>query len=231
MPIGIYKRGRRPEYKAEKAKIKKVCELCKKEFLAKRDTRRFCSKLCISRNFSPPKGKKGKFEPCINCSKIVYSAPHKSKYKHRFCSKECYLTWAKKNAFNFPCLVCSKAIYTQPAQLKFRARSTCSHACRVKLARIRAEKRRKGYTKHQLDRLARYSIEADNWRREVFKRDDYTCQMCLVRGKYLEADHIKPWAYFPDLRFELSNGRTLCRPCHNTTKISAKKMRQIYGKS
>ena len=54
--------------------------------------------------------------------------------------------------------------------------------------------------------------------------------MCLVRGNYLEADHIKPWAYFPDLRFELDNGRTLCRPCHDTTKISAKAMREKYAK-
>jgi len=86
-----------------------------------------------------------------------------------------------------------------------------------------------GYTKHQLDRLARYSPEAERWRKAVFKRDDFTCQVCGLRGAYLEADHILPWAYFSDLRFELTNGRTLCRPCHDKTKISAKKMKEIYG--
>jgi 5-methylcytosine-specific restriction endonuclease McrA len=45
----------------------------------------------------------------------------------------------------------------------------------------------------------------------------------------LEADHIKPWAYFPSLRFELSNGRTLCRPCHDKTKMDWKTMRTLYA--
>jgi 5-methylcytosine-specific restriction endonuclease McrA len=84
-------------------------------------------------------------------------------------------------------------------------------------------------TKHQIDRCLRYSKEADDWRTSVFKRDDYTCQLCGIRGTYLEADHIKPWAYFPELRFELSNGRTLCKTCHNKTKMSAKKMKEIWA--
>ena len=80
-----------------------------------------------------------------------------------------------------------------------------------------------------LNRLARRSVDAKEWREAVFQRDDFTCQMCGIRGTYLEADHIKPWAFFPDLRFELSNGRTLCRPCHDKTKMSARTMRKIYA--
>jgi hypothetical protein len=53
-----------------------------------------------------------------------------------------------------------------------------------------------------------------DWRSLVFARDNWTCQCCGIRGGYLEADHIKPWCAFPDLRYELSNGRTVCRPCH-----------------
>lgn len=68
----------------------------------------------------------------------------------------------------------------------------------------------------------RHSIEYRLWRESVFKRDNWTCQWCGVRsgnGKkvILHADHIKPFAYFPDLRLELSNGRTLCRSCHAKT--------------
>ena len=55
------------------------------------------------------------------------------------------------------------------------------------------------------------------WRRAVFERDNYTCQFCGVRGCELHADHIKPWAEFPDLRYEISNGRSLCVACHQTT--------------
>jgi len=57
-------------------------------------------------------------------------------------------------------------------------------------------------------------FEYQDWRKAVFSRDNFTCVLCSARGVYLNADHIKPWATHPDLRYELSNGRTLCVPCH-----------------
>jgi 5-methylcytosine-specific restriction endonuclease McrA len=50
--------------------------------------------------------------------------------------------------------------------------------------------------------------------RIVFKRDDYTCQICDQSGGSLQVDHIKKWADYPELRFEPSNCRTLCMACH-----------------
>lgn len=68
-----------------------------------------------------------------------------------------------------------------------------------------------------VNKLIRRSLEFRLWREAVFKRDDYTCQLCDKRGGILHPDHIKPFAYYPELRFELSNGRTLCRDCHMKT--------------
>lgn len=65
-----------------------------------------------------------------------------------------------------------------------------------------------------INRALRDSIEYEAWRTKVFERDLYTCQNCGEVGGRLEADHIKPWSLFPELRFVLSNGRTLCKPCH-----------------
>lgn len=72
-----------------------------------------------------------------------------------------------------------------------------------------------------VDRTWRQKImattEYKNWRVSVFQRDDYICQLCGQRGRHLHADHIKRFADYPELRLELSNGRTLCEDCHKTT--------------
>ena len=60
----------------------------------------------------------------------------------------------------------------------------------------------------------RASSEYKFWRKAVFQRDNWTCVKCGQRGGYLEADHIKGFAEYPELRFEVSNGQTLCKPCH-----------------
>jgi hypothetical protein len=78
------------------------------------------------------------------------------------------------------------------------------------------------------NKKVRNSLNYKLWRKAVFERDDYTCQFCDKRGGYLEADHIKPFAYFVNLRFELSNGRTLCLNCHRKTFKKVYKYRKEY---
>jgi len=80
----------------------------------------------------------------------------------------------------------------------------------------------------------RMSLEYRLWREAVFKRDNYTCVWCLHRGGNLNADHIKPFSLFPELRLALDNGRTLCVSCHRTTdtwgrKASSKKENSPRG--
>lgn len=62
-----------------------------------------------------------------------------------------------------------------------------------------------------------YSLEYKKWRVAVFERDCYTCQVCRKVGVYLTAHHIKCWAKYPQLRFIINNGITLCEACHSLT--------------
>ena len=61
----------------------------------------------------------------------------------------------------------------------------------------------------------RASEEYKIWRKTVFENGNYTCTDCKIRGGKLVAHHIKYWSTHPELRFEVSNGRILCRTCHS----------------
>lgn len=56
--------------------------------------------------------------------------------------------------------------------------------------------------------------EYHEWREAVYLRDNFTCQLCGQVGGQLEAHHIRPFATYPSLRYEISNGITLCKECH-----------------
>ncbi|MFH1625261.1 MAG: HNH endonuclease [Pseudomonadota bacterium] len=65
------------------------------------------------------------------------------------------------------------------------------------------------------------------WRMEIFNRDNFTCMSCERVGGILNAHHIKEWINFPELRYEITNGITLCEECHKKLhKIEGKKKRQ-----
>lgn len=76
--------------------------------------------------------------------------------------------------------------------------------------------------KEPLNAQIRKSLEYRLWRSAVFERDNYTCTICGARngnGKtiILQADHIKTFALYPELRMAVDNGRTLCIDCHRVT--------------
>lgn len=81
--------------------------------------------------------------------------------------------------------------------------------------------------KESINKRIHHSVEYKLWRESVFKRDDYTCRHCKTRGGKgnhvnLHPHHIHGFAHYPEKRFELDNGATLCVPCH-------REFHRLYG--
>ena len=51
------------------------------------------------------------------------------------------------------------------------------------------------------------------WKSSVLERDGYQCQRCGSK-RDLCVHHIKPFADYPEMRYSLKNGITLCKECH-----------------
>lgn len=72
----------------------------------------------------------------------------------------------------------------------------------------------------QINDRIRASFKFREWRIAVFQRDHYTCQKCGSKHQkgsrpILNVHHIKPFAQYPELRFNIENGLTLCKKCHD----------------
>ena len=82
----------------------------------------------------------------------------------------------------------------------------------------------KGGISSQNKRL-RLSIKGKLWRLAIFERDKWMCQNINCgycknkKGTKLNAHHIKPWAIFPELRFDINNGITYCEKFHIRSKM------------
>ena len=80
--------------------------------------------------------------------------------------------------------------------------------------------------------VKRYMNEYVIWRTAVFKRDNYTCCVCNTYNGTHNAHHLNGWNAYPEERFDLENGITLCELCHRTFHgnycYGKKKKKQFY---
>jgi hypothetical protein len=60
----------------------------------------------------------------------------------------------------------------------------------------------------------RNSIQYDEWRYAVYKRDKNLCQICGIRKDPMIAHHLDGFGIFPEKRFDVDNGVTLCNTHH-----------------
>lgn len=114
------------------------------------------------------------------------------------------------------CKTCGKTFQQPPSRLAKYCSVSCRAADSASFDAIRAGRHynwKGGITPAMV--VLRRSPQALAWTLAVFRRDGFRCRWCGIGGA-LQAHHIRPWALFPSLRFEIGNGITLCRRCHNT---------------
>lgn len=163
--------------------------------------------------------KKGKILTCPVCQKEFYKSLSECKFSVH-CSVQCYSITQSKNKVSVICDYCGKEHFRSPSYIKWQIirkikNHFCSISCGVKFRSPRGEKNplwKGGISRAYL--YGYHTTEYKKWHNDVFERDDFTCQLCRVRGTYLHAHHIKGFSKYPNLRFTLSNGITLCKNCH-----------------
>lgn len=138
----------------------------------------------------------------LNCHRCgsIYLVPKYRASVSRYCSREC-------TKHDKRCERCNKTITKRPGRRRF-----CSIACSSAFMVGDQSPVWKGGVSRGKSRKEAAKLRA--WSRSVFERDKFRCQ-CCGSTKNLHAHHIKPYAKYPSLRLEVSNGKTLCSDCHS----------------
>ena len=166
--------------------------------------------------------------------------------KGLYCSYECRGLAQKANNPWKNCVVCETPFQKKENVKRWEVRKVCSRKCQYEIQGepFRGEKNHNykgGITPlmNQIRGLTKYR----HWFREIFRRDNWACQLCGARsgnGKkiILNADHY-PRAFSIIIKenkidsiekalncielWDLNNGRTLCVPCHKIETAKLKK--------
>lgn len=188
-----------------------TCEVCKIKFKGKKG-QRFCSNKCSSKT----KERKIEFvcEWCGEKSKVGEFA-YNSNNNH-FCSKKCYYDYCDSKRSILNCDNCNKQYSEIISKYKLSNYHYCSNKCRN-------EHQRGEYSSNynpnltQEERENKRRIEGYNdFIKNVYKRDNYTCQCCSKVGNKLNAHHIYGYSEYKELRINVDNGITLCEECHKS---------------
>jgi hypothetical protein len=129
---------------------------------------------------------------CILLSEIYINAHQKLKYKCE-CGEITFITYDK-----------------------FKAGQRCEKCKIKKLGRFTGENHW-NYNPNKTDEeriIDREYPEYHEWRKQVFERDNYSCQVCGIGGN-LHAHHLNGYHWAIDQRTDLNNGVTLCDGCHD----------------
>lgn len=185
--------------------MKKICEYCGVEYSADKRNRKYCSRKCSGEVHSTKIEKQ-----CPTCGAGFVARP-----EGKYCSRKCR-DLAHVTRVPCSCLICGKSFSVKLSEHEMGLRKYCSRKC-TGIGRSRfltgenSPNWKGGVTPGYL--ADRRGEKYREWRTLVFKRDNWTCQECGTRGK-VHVHHVFPFAKFPEHRFDIWNGITLCHSCH-----------------
>lgn len=143
----------------------------------------------------------------------------------KYCSRNC--AFKARRGENHPnwqggkptlvCIVCGKEFQSYLDRRR-KERRICSKSCLNKWQETSLRGKNNPNWKDGIsteNNIIRTSTEYERWKTMVFKRDDYTCQLCGIRGGDLNAHHILSFRDFPEYRLDVSNGITHHEECHD----------------
>lgn len=163
---------------------------------------------------------------CSWCGKDFLDIPSSRKGNEVFCSNQCKnKNLSDRNAEKavekvaVPCSECGKVMYKTLHQLTLSKHPCCSIQCSNKFkSHFYVGEKHPLWNKNltlQEREICRKYPEYSNWRKFVYKRDEFTCQACGDNtGGNLVAHHILNYSEHRELRTDVNNGVTLCKGCH-----------------
>ena len=182
-----------------------TCETCKREFVKKHNPNRvykFCSKKCSAKD--PERNLDGlQLGRGWNRGlKTGVVPPNAFPKGHK--------SWNAGTARILTCKFCGKSFKNTDHPTNVY----CSVKCfRNGIGGENSHNWRGGVTPEI--RRIRNQAECLSWAKAVKERDNFTCVLCGAKGGRLVSDHY-PYAFYKyaDKRFDLDNGRTLCKDCN-----------------
>ena len=217
----------------ERLKHKCICVTCGKEWMAQKKDAKYCSPEC-----KPQCQQKRIIVKCSICGKEKEVNEYRIKHQKDFyCSDDCKnkgysLKYTGENKKKYKkikcnCDICNKQFILNECEFKKYNHHYCSKECRYKgMSVFYSGENHPSYNHNKPleERLKdRKYIEYYERRKNVYEKDNYTCQCCGDnKGHNLVAHHILNYSEHEEIRTNINNGITLCKTCH-------KLFHDIYG--
>lgn len=162
--------------------------------------------------------------------------------KRKFCSRSCYFKSREGlSKLTRECVFCGNNFEIFPYR-KMSAKY-CSYSCNAKnreYSELTKEKMSESHRQEKSwnwikDRTQlkkknnRNDMAYKEWRKNVWLRDSFKCKIsnqdCSGR---IEAHHILSWLSYPELRYEINNGITLCHAHHPYKRVEEKRLAPVF---